>query len=90
MYQDFYNNLLSHLLARHLHQVTVSNEPKYSTAELANVKIQDNTIFSHATATLNFTTYDVIQDHDSINVNKFQRDVMLRTCDDASHQFWYA
>jgi hypothetical protein len=90
MYQDFYNNLLSHLLARHLHQVTVSDEPKYSTAELANVKIQVNTIFSHATATLNFTTYDVIQDHDSINVNKYRRDVMLRTCDDASHQFWYA
>lgn len=88
--KNFYNNLLSHLLARHLHQVTVSDEPAYTSTELANVKIQYNTIFSHATTTLNYTAYDVTQDHDSINCNTSRRDIMLRACDDAHHPFWYA
>ncbi|KAH9051701.1 hypothetical protein EDB87DRAFT_1571187, partial [Lactarius vividus] len=88
--KDFHNNLLSHLLACHLHQSTVSDEPVYTSTELANVKIQHNTIFSHATATFNYTTYDITQDHDSINCNTPHRDVMLRACDDAHHPFWYA
>ena len=89
-HQNFYNNLLSHLLARHLRQVTVSDEPEYSTTELANVKIQGDSIFSHATAILNFKAYDMTQDYDSINVNGSRCNIMLRACDDARHPFWYA
>jgi hypothetical protein len=88
--KNFYNNLLSHLLARHLCQVSVSDEPEYTDAELANVKIQYNTIFSHMTATFNYTAYDMTQDQDSINCNTTRRNVMLRVCDDARHPFWYA
>jgi len=72
--------------------VTVSDEPDYTSAELEDVKIQYNTIFSHVTATFHYTAYDMTQDYDSINCNNRngRRDVMLRACDDARHPFWYA
>lgn len=54
------------------------------------MKIQYNTIFSHATATFSYTAYDITQDHDSINCNTTRCDVMLRACDDARQPFWYA
>ncbi|KAH8984066.1 hypothetical protein EDB86DRAFT_2750235, partial [Lactarius hatsudake] len=84
--------LLCHLLARHLNQVIVSDEPEYSNTQLADVYIQHNKIFSHATARYNYTTYDVRRDHDVINCNTTRRDVMLRACDDVpgQHPFWYA
>jgi hypothetical protein len=47
-------------------------------------------MFSHATATLHYTAYDITQDLDSINCNTTRRDVMLRACDNARHPFWYA
>ena len=89
-HKNFYNNLLCHLLARHLSQVSVSDEPEYTSSDLENVKIQYNTIFSHATATIHYMAYDITQDLDSINCNSPRRDVMLRACDDARHPFWYA
>jgi hypothetical protein len=56
-------------------------------SSLQNVTIQHHTIFSHATATLNYTSYDVTEDHDSI---KSRQDIMLRACDNGHHSFWYA
>ena len=49
--------------------------------------IQHNTIFSHATASLNYAAYDITQDHDSI---KTRCNVMLHACDNGRHPFWYA
>ena len=54
------------------------------------MNIQHNTIFSHATARFNYTTYDVRRHYDTINCKNTRRDVMLRACDDAQHPFWYA
>jgi hypothetical protein len=92
LHKNFYNNLLSHLLAHHLGQVSVSDEPEYTSSELENMKIQYNTIFSHATATIHYTTYDVTKDLDLINCNSKspQCDVMLKACGGACHPCWYA
>ena len=86
------DRLLCHLLARHLQQVTVSDEPDYSNTELAGVHIKQNMIYSHATARINYTTYDIKRDFDTINCNTGRRDVMLKACDDipTQHPFWYA
>ncbi len=88
--QDFTHGLLCDLLARHLGQVSIGDEPEYSDTMLANVDIQHNTIFSHAIARFNYTTYDVRRDNDSINCKTTRRDIMLRACDDSQHPFWYA
>ncbi|KAF8256632.1 hypothetical protein EI94DRAFT_1821442 [Lactarius quietus] len=88
-FKDFYNKLLTHLLARHLHQVTVSDEPEYTIDELANMKIQHKMMFSHATATLYYTAYNTAQDHDYINCHNLQCFIMLRACDDAGHPFCF-
>jgi len=86
------HKLLRHLLARHLHQVTVSDEPEYPNTELDHIHIQHSTIYAHATARINYTTYDVKRDFDVINCNTGRRDVMLKACDDipTQHPFWYA
>ena len=49
-------------------------------------------IYSHATARINYTTYDIKRDVDVINCNTGHRDVMLKACDDipTQHPFWYA
>ena len=88
-HKNFYNNLLCHLLAHHLSQVSVSDELEYTSSKLEHVKIQYNTIFSHATATIHYMAYDITQDLDLINCNSPQCDVMLRVCDDTHHPFWY-
>lgn len=60
--------------------------------ELAHVHIKQNVIYSHATARVNYTTYDIKRDFDVINCNTGHRDVMLKACDDVptQHPFWYA
>ena len=58
-HKNFYNNLLCHLLACHLSQVSVSDEPEYTSSDLENVKIQYTMIFSHATTTIHYMAYDI-------------------------------
>lgn len=82
------HSLLCHLLARHLSQVVISDEPEYGTTELASVNIRHHTIYSHATARFNYTTYDIRRDDDTINP-RTRRDVMFRACDDSQRPFWY-
>lgn len=55
------------------------------------MKIQYNVIFSHATATIHYTAYDLTQEFDSIKCHKRNGrcNVMLRACDNARHPFWY-
>ena len=49
-------------------------------------------IYAHATARINYTTYDIKHDFDVINCKTGRRDVMLNACDDVptQHPFWYA
>ena len=54
------------------------------------MKIQYNTIFSHATTTIHYMAYNITEDVDSINCNSSWCNVMLRACNDAHHPFWYA
>lgn len=66
--------------------------PKFSDDELSRVIIKDDFIFAHATAAFNYTTYDIQQDQDTVNINSGRRDIMLPSFEDDSstHPYWYA
>jgi hypothetical protein len=74
----------------------VGDEPSFSDAELREVVIRDNFIYSHATAAINFTTYDVRRDQDSMNINSGRSNVIVPAfessseTDQATHPYWYA
>ncbi|PBK60412.1 hypothetical protein ARMSODRAFT_898121 [Armillaria solidipes] len=91
----FKRHLLSRLRGGH----RTGEEPDFSNDELNEVQFHRNCIYSHATATFNFTTYDVWRDQDTINVGKRgeRRDVMVLSNEDTTdedgnpvHPFWYA
>ncbi|KAL1657397.1 hypothetical protein GGF50DRAFT_93320, partial [Schizophyllum commune] len=104
-FEDFMPNLKAHLLARLRGQVVVSDEPDYTNEELNSVHIHHNRLYPHATATINYTTYDVRRGQDIVHVPPDSvipdtylghRDVMVRSNDDADDPdnppppFWYA
>ncbi|KII83440.1 hypothetical protein PLICRDRAFT_58395 [Plicaturopsis crispa FD-325 SS-3] len=93
---NFIPQLKSHLLARILGTAAVGDEPSYEASELNCVQFKSDCIFGHATATFNYTTYDLRRDQDTINVNRDRRDVIVTSNEDANedgfpaHPFWYA
>ncbi|KAI4293738.1 hypothetical protein K525DRAFT_214235 [Schizophyllum commune Loenen D] len=104
-FKDFLPKLRAHLLARMQGRTVVCDEPEYLDSELDNVHIQHNRLYPHATATFNYTSYDVRRDQDIIHVPSDStmldtylghRDVMVRSNDDADDAegpappFWYA
>ncbi|KAI0027632.1 hypothetical protein K488DRAFT_60856 [Vararia minispora EC-137] len=92
-FQNFERLLKRHLLARNRGQVVISDEPEYCTEDLDQVILAGNTIYRHATLTINYTAYDVRRQHDLIHVTESRRercDVMMRANDNGQHPFWYA
>ncbi|KAF8871116.1 hypothetical protein BD779DRAFT_483746 [Infundibulicybe gibba] len=68
-FDKFISRLKTHLLARKRGIPFTGNEAIFDDTELSRVIIRDHHIFSHATASFNYTTYDVRRDQDTINVN---------------------
>ncbi|KAF8965639.1 hypothetical protein BDZ97DRAFT_2057933 [Flammula alnicola] len=96
-FRNFLPRLKTHLLSRNSGNAIPGEDPKFTNSELSQVIVQNNFIFSHATASFNYTTYDVRRDQDTINVNSGRRDVMLPSFEDSSdennqdnHPYWYA
>lgn len=56
-----------------------------------SLEIEKDSIYSHATAQFNYTTYDVRRDRDIIKAHGDKCDIMLPSYEDGSdHPFWYA
>ncbi|EIW76332.1 hypothetical protein CONPUDRAFT_15727, partial [Coniophora puteana RWD-64-598 SS2] len=95
-FENFERRLKGHLLARYQDEVLVSDEPDYDDTALRNVYLRRDTIYSHATASFNYTTYDVRRDSDTINVNGPRQFVLVKAYEDApddgsrANPFWYA
>ncbi|KAK0214739.1 hypothetical protein EDD85DRAFT_782705, partial [Armillaria nabsnona] len=98
-FKDFVRQLQHHLLSHLWGGHRTGEEPDFPNDELNEVQFHWNCIYSHATATFNFTTYSIWQDQDTINVGKCgeRRDVMVLSNEDTTdedgnlvHPFWYA
>lgn len=84
-------HLKSHLLRRLRGDTYDGVEDPLPLDQQDRINIQYNRIFSHATASFNYTSYDVRREQDTININTHRRDVLLRSYDDDEvHPYWYA
>ena len=92
--QNFDRNLHNHLLARILGcEFNGSNDHSFTDKDQASIRFNHGRIYKHKTARINFTTYDLRQEQDSINPRTEHQDIMVLTREDASckeyHLYWY-
>ncbi|KZV88625.1 hypothetical protein EXIGLDRAFT_751594 [Exidia glandulosa HHB12029] len=90
--KDFSNRLRDHLLNRLQKRDYDGDEAAHTTAERLTVNIIQNRMYSHKTASIHYTTYDVRHGEDTIHVGNDRVDIMLRALEDDSdgHPYWYA
>ena len=90
--QNFIYKLRIHLLSRLLGKGLDSDDPCLFTDEERNsVRLVNNTIFSVQQLSVNYTTYDVRHDRDTINTTTHPY-VVLRSPEvgASAHPYWYA
>jgi hypothetical protein len=90
--QGFLRKLKGHFLNRLLGRDFDDNDPRaFSEVELNTVRITNNQIYSIQTLSVNYTTYDIRRDRDTINPANHNF-VMVRSSELGSdvHPYWYA
>jgi len=89
--QDFVPKLKDHLLRRLFNQ-EFDGDFHFSSAERNTIRIVDNHIYSAKVLRVNYTTYDVRREQDSINPRTDHRDVMVVLPKDGPDAlpYWYA
>jgi len=90
--QEFMPKLKDHLLGRLLSHKFDGDDHNFSEQERNTIQIQNNTIYQHATVRINYTTYDLQRDYDTVN-SQTHPFVMLHAPEETpinSHPFWYA
>jgi hypothetical protein len=90
--QDFIPKLQDHLLGRLLSWKFDGDDHQFTNAERNTVRIVDNRIYSAKVLRVNYTTYDVRRDQDSMNPSTERRDVMVLSPEEGpdAHPYWYA
>ena len=91
--QNFLPKLKSHLLTRLRGLEYDGDEQEYSTAERNQVMIKGDVIYQHKKLCINYTTYDMRRDQDSLNIRN-NADFMVLGCEceadsDHWHPYWY-
>ena len=67
-----------------------NNKYDFSDEDHRCVLILDNNIYEHTYLQINYTTYDLQQDQDSINPCSHPNVMLLSQEDECSHPYWYA
>ncbi|KAK6974093.1 GLOBIN domain-containing protein [Favolaschia claudopus] len=91
--QTFIPDLKSHLLSRLLGIAYSGDETQYSDQDLADVNIVRDRLYTHKILRVNYTTYDLRRDEDTINTRSHP-DIMVFAHEDdddsTAHPYWYA
>ncbi|KIY49798.1 hypothetical protein FISHEDRAFT_40613 [Fistulina hepatica ATCC 64428] len=90
-FKNFSLHLKAHIIGRL--DDSFDSDYAFSESQLAQLRFHNNVIYPHATATFNYTRYDVMRDCDTINVNRSRRDIMIKASGEgfySSERFWYA
>lgn len=92
--KDFIPKLKDHILTRLLGHAYNGDEVEYSAEERDSVQFVGNRLYRHKTLRVNYTTYDLRRQQDSINP-RTHPDIMLLSHEDPSdevnaHPYWYA
>ena len=89
--QDFVPCLKDHILTRLQNREYDGDDHKYSATERTTVWILDNCIYSSKVLHVNYTSYDVRRDQDSMNPwTNSNVMVMSPESGEDVHPFWYA
>jgi hypothetical protein len=88
--QDFLPRLKDHLLGRLRGLVYDSDEYDFSDEDRRCVIILNNKIYEHAYLRINYTTYDLRRDQDSIGPRSHPDVMLLSQEDECLHPYWYA
>ncbi|KAF7974699.1 hypothetical protein HWV62_11479 [Athelia sp. TMB] len=89
--KDFVPRLKDHLLGRLLGHQYNGDEQMFSSTERGTIRISDNKIYSAKVFRVNFTTYDLQRDQDTLNP-RTHCDVMVMSpeTEEGAHPYWYA
>lgn len=87
--QGFVRRLRSYFLAKLLNVEFDNDENQFSDDELSRLIILNDTIYCHKVLQINYTTYDLRRQQDSINPHT-QADIMLLSNDKSAFPYWYA
>ena len=90
-FQNFVLKLKDHLLGRLLNIDYDGDERDFSNVNQNTVHIMNNRIYSAKVLRVNFTTYDIRRDQDTMNPRN-RCDIMVQSHEDSAnaHPFWYA
>jgi hypothetical protein len=90
-HQNFLPRLKDHLLSRLRGLEYDGDKREFTSAERSTVILMHEKIFRHKVLHVNYTTYDLRRDQDSLNPQT-NADIMLLAHEDAGdgHPYWYA
>ncbi|KAJ7119056.1 hypothetical protein C8R44DRAFT_878566 [Mycena epipterygia] len=89
---NFLPDLKSHLLGRLLGIPYDGDESQYSIQDLADVNIIGEHLYTHKVLRINYTTYDVLRDQDTLNTRTHPDFMVLAHEDEeqsSPHPYWY-
>jgi hypothetical protein len=91
--QDFLPQLKNHLLARIIGLNSAGEEPEmdFTSAERNTITFVNNRLYRHKVLRVNYTTYDLRREQDSLNP-RTHADIMVLSHEDEDsvHPYWYA
>jgi hypothetical protein len=89
--QDFVPRLKDHILSRLLNCDYDGDEVPFSDADRNTVRIIDNRVYASKVLRVNYTTYNLRRDQDSMNpCTHCDVMVMSRETGPNAHPYWYA
>ncbi|KAF7293463.1 hypothetical protein MIND_01124000 [Mycena indigotica] len=86
---NFTRKLKSHLRQRLLGSEYDGDDTCFTDEELINVVLEKDTLYSHATLRVNFTTYDLRRDQDVINPRSRKFCIVAGQDPQNRHELWY-
>ncbi|PPQ73389.1 hypothetical protein CVT24_008509 [Panaeolus cyanescens] len=87
--KNFLPRLKDHILGRLLNQRYDGDDNPFSSAQRAQVLFRNHTMFEHKTLQVNYTTYDMRREQDTLNP-RTNPNIMVLSPDDQEHPYWYA
>ncbi|KAI9431387.1 hypothetical protein H4582DRAFT_2085061 [Lactarius indigo] len=88
--KDFLPHLRDHLLARILHREYDGDDSPFSDSQRAEVQLRGRKLYQHKVLRINYTTYDLHCEQDSINPRTQPNIMVLRPDGPDPHPYWYA
>ncbi|KIJ58068.1 hypothetical protein HYDPIDRAFT_103322 [Hydnomerulius pinastri MD-312] len=89
-FEDFLPRLEDHLLARVRGLAYDGDEHSFSDEDRDCINIRENKIYMHSMFRVNYTTYDLRREQDTVNPRTRADIMVLSHEDEKTHPYWYA